>query len=133
MRMRRALPISTLIDDLHGRHHLLASDLPALLVLLTLDTGLEPECLKTLTVDCLTNPHAGTVELRYLKRRPRGAEHQSMRVRDGGGGTPGGLIRRLIEVTASARTHLNADRIWVYHHAGAIGRASCRERECQYV
>ncbi|MCB8829635.1 hypothetical protein LJD47_31965, partial [Escherichia coli] len=69
MRMRRGLPISTLIDDLHGRHHLLARDLPALLVLLTLDTGLEPECLKTLTVDCLTNPHAGTVELRYLKRR----------------------------------------------------------------
>src|SRR3546814_4278899 len=32
MRMRRALPISTLIDDLHGRHHLLARDLPALLV-----------------------------------------------------------------------------------------------------
>src|SRR3546814_7949222 len=58
MRMRRALPISTLVDDLHGRHHLLARDLPALLVLLTLDTGLEPECLKTLTVDCLTNPHA---------------------------------------------------------------------------
>jgi len=35
MRMRRGLPISTLIDDLHGRHHLLARDLPALLVLLT--------------------------------------------------------------------------------------------------
>jgi hypothetical protein len=28
------------------------------------------------------------VELRYLKRRARGAEHKSMRVRDGGGGTP---------------------------------------------
>jgi hypothetical protein len=84
MRMRRGLPISTLIDDLHGRHHLLARDLPALLVLLTLDTGLEPECLKALTVDCLANPHAGTVELRYLKRRARGAEHKSMRVRDGG-------------------------------------------------
>ncbi|WP_231746349.1 hypothetical protein [Sphingobium baderi] len=125
MRMRRALPISTLIDDLHGRHHLLARDLPALLVLLTLDTGLEPECLKTLTVDCLTNPHAGTVELRYLKRRARGAEHKSMHVRDGGGGTPGGLIRRLIEVTATARTHLNDDRIWVYHNAGGL-RAGIR-------
>jgi hypothetical protein len=59
-------------------------------VLLTLDTGLEPECLKTLTVDCLANAHAGTVELRYLKRRARGAEHKSMRIRDGGGGTPAG-------------------------------------------
>ena len=66
MRMRRNLPTATLIDDLHGRYHMLAHDLPALLVLLTLETGLEPECLKTLTVDCLTNPHAGTVELRYL-------------------------------------------------------------------
>lgn len=48
-----------------------------------------------------------------------------MRVRDGGGGTPGGLIRRLIEVTATARTHLNDDRIWVYHNAGGL-RAGIR-------
>jgi hypothetical protein len=120
MRFRRGLPFSTLIDDLHGRHHLLARDLPALLVLLTLDTGLEPECLKALTVDCLTNPHAGTVELRYLKRRARGAEHKSMRIRDGGSGTPGGLIRRLIDVTAAARRHLIDDRLWVYHNAGGL-------------
>ncbi|GAY21969.1 hypothetical protein [Sphingobium fuliginis] len=125
MRERRGLPFSTLIDDLHGRYHLLASDLPALLVLLTLDTGLEPECLKALNVDCLTNAHAGTVELRYLKRRARGAEHKSMRVRDGGGGTPGGLIRRLIDVTATARKHLPDDRLWVYHNAGGL-RAGIR-------
>lgn len=120
MRMRRNLPTATLIDDLHGRYHMLARDLPALLVLLTLDTGLEPECLKTLTVDCLTNPHAGTVELRYLKRRARGAEHKSMRVRDGGGGTPGGLIRRLIDVTAAARKHLPGDCLWAYHNVGGL-------------
>jgi hypothetical protein len=125
MRERRGLPFSTLIDDLHGRYHLLASDLPALLVLLTLDTGLEPECLKALNVDCLTNAHAGTVELRYWKRRARGAEHKSMRVRDGGGGTPGGLIRRLIDVTATARKHLPDDRLWVYHNAGGL-RAGIR-------
>ncbi|MBB5986554.1 hypothetical protein HNP60_002528 [Sphingobium sp. B1D3A] len=111
MRMRRGLPISTLIDDLHGRHHLLARDLPALLVLLTLDTGLEPECLKALTTDCLANPHAGTVELHYLKHRARGAEHKSMRVRDGGSGTPGGLIRRIIEATSVAREHLTDERL----------------------
>jgi hypothetical protein len=125
MRLRRGLPIRTLIDDLHGRHNLLARDLPALLVLLTLDTGLEPECLKALTIDCLANPHAGTVELRYLKRRARGAEHKSMRVRDGGSGTPGGLIRRLIDVTAAARKHLSDDRLWVYHNAGGL-RAGIR-------
>ena len=120
MRMRRNLPTATLIDDLHGRYHLLAHDLPALLVLLTLETGLEPECLKTLTVDCLTNAHAGTVELRYLKRRARGAEHKSMRIRDGGGGTPGGLIRRLIDVTADAREHLPGDCLWAYHNVGGL-------------
>ncbi|WP_062770883.1 hypothetical protein [Sphingopyxis terrae] len=135
MRLRRGLPFSTLIDDLHGRHHLLASDLAALLVLLTLDTGLEPECLKALTVDCLTNPHAGTVELRYLKRRARGAEHKSMRVRDGGSGTPGGLIRRLIDVTAIAREHLTDDRLWVYHNAGGLraGIAHPKERIAAWV
>ena len=125
MRLRRGLPIRTLIDDLHGRHNLLARDLPALLVLLTLDTGLEPECLKALTIDCLANPHACTVELRYLKRRARGAEHKSMRVRDGGSGTPGGLIRRLIDVTAAARKYLSDDRLWVYHNAGGL-RAGIR-------
>src|SRR3546814_4426489 len=41
MRMRRNLPTATLINDLHGRYHLLAHDLPALLVLLTLETGLD--------------------------------------------------------------------------------------------
>jgi plasmid stabilization system protein ParE len=120
MRLRRGLPISTLIDDLHARHHLLARDLPPLLVLLTLDTGLEPECLKRLTVDCLANAHAGTVELRYLKRRARGAEHKSMRIRDGGAGTPGGLIRRLIDVTAAARKHLPGDCLWAYHNVGGL-------------
>jgi len=120
MRGRRNLPTATLIDELHGAHYLLGRDLPALLVLLTLETGLEPECLKTLTVDCLTNPSAGTAELRYLKRRARGAEHKSMRVRDGGIGTPGGLIRRLIDVTAAARQHLPSECLWVYHNAGGL-------------
>jgi hypothetical protein len=58
------------------------------------------------------------VELRYLKRRARGAEHKSMRVRDGGG-TPGGLIRRLIDV-AAAREHLPDDCLWAYHNVGGL-------------
>src|SRR3546814_418773 len=120
MRLRRGLPLSQRIDYRHGRHHLRACDLSPLLVLLTLDTGLEPECLKSLKVDCLTNAHAGTVELRYLKRRARGAEHKSIRIRDGGGGTPGGLIRRLIEVTAAAREHLPGDCLWAHHNVGSL-------------
>lgn len=120
MRLRHNLPTMSLIENLHSRHHLLMRDLPALLVLLALDTGLEPECLKNLTVDCLKNSHAGTVELRYLKRRAHGAEYKSMRIRNGGGGTPGGLIRRLIDVTATARRHLADDRLWIYHNAGGL-------------
>jgi hypothetical protein len=113
-RARRGLPVSTLIEDVHGGHHLLAKDLTGLLVLLSLETGLEIECCKALTIDCLHNPSAGTVEVRYLKRRARGAEHKSLRVRDGGAGTPGGLIRRLIELTAKARAFCPSDNVWVY-------------------
>ena len=120
IRMRRELPISTLIEDLHAPHHLLARDLPPLLVLLSLETGLELECCKALTIDCLRNPSAGTIAVTYLKRRAHGAEHKSLRVRDGGIGTPGGLIRRLIEVTAMARRHCPSDNLWVYLRCGRL-------------
>lgn len=120
IRARRHLPVSSLIDDLHGRHHLLATDLPPLLTLLSLETGLEIECCKALTVDCLRNPSAGTVEVTYCKRRARGAEHKSIRIRDGGIGTPGGLIRRLIAVTATARRYVESDCLWVYHSWGDL-------------
>jgi hypothetical protein len=120
MRLHRGLPVSTLIKDLHGRHHLLSTDLPPLLTLLSLETGLEIECCKTLTVDCLRNPSAGTVEITYYKRRAHGAEHKHLRVRDGGIGTPGGLIRKLIEVTAKARQFVQTDCLWVYHHVGHL-------------
>lgn len=120
IRMRRDLPISTLIEDLHAPHHLLARDLPPLLALLSLETGLELECCKALTIDCLRNPSAGTIEVAYLKRRAHGAEHKSLRVRDGGTGTPGGLIRRLIEATAMARRHCPGDNLWVYLRHGRL-------------
>lgn len=116
-------------DDLYRRHHLHVTDLPPLLVLLALDTGLEPECLKALTVDCLANPSAGTVELRYLKRRAGAAGHKSMRVRDGGVGTPGGLLRRLIEITSVARQQLPTDCLWVYHNVGGLHAGIRHPRE----
>lgn len=118
-------------DPIIARHgaHLHVTDLPPLLVLLSLDTGLEPECLKALRVDCLANPSAGTVELRYLKRRAHTAGHKSMRVRDGGLGTPGGLIRRLIEVTAVARQNLSTDCLWVYRNAVGLHAGIRHPRE----
>ena len=118
IRLRRGLPVSNLCEDIHGRHHLLASDLPPLLTFLSLETGLEIECCKALTVDCLQNPGPGTVEISYLKRRARGAEQKCLRVRDGGPGTPGGLIRKVIEVTAFTRRFLPVEALWVYHYKG---------------
>jgi hypothetical protein len=74
-----------------------------LLVLLSLETGLELECCKTLTIDCLRNASGGTVEIAYTKLRAHGAEHKTIRVRDGGSTTPGGLIRRIIALTRPRR------------------------------
>jgi hypothetical protein len=126
---RQNLPTGSVIEDLLDRHHLLASDLPPLITLLSLDTGLEIECVKTLAIDCLRNPSAGTVELAYLKRRAGSAAYKTMRIRDGGIGTPGGLIRRLIEVTADARRHLPSQCLWVYHNHGRFHASIGHPRE----
>ena len=39
-----------LTDEIHGKHYLLASDVVPFLTLLSLETGLELECCKELTV-----------------------------------------------------------------------------------
>jgi hypothetical protein len=118
MRLRRGLPVSNLAEDLHARFHLRAMDIPPLLTFLSLETGLEIECCKALTVDCLQNPGPGTVEIAYVKRRARGAEHKRIRVRDGGIGTPGGLIRKLIETTAFTRQFVPSENLWLYYYTG---------------
>lgn len=129
MRARRQLGVSTLITLLHGRHYLLASDLTPLLVLLSLETGLELECCKALTIDCLRNASGGTVEITYLKRRAHGAEHKTLHVRDGGAGTPGGLIRRLIDATARARSFSGGDSLWVYFCTGRLRAGAKHSQE----
>lgn len=120
-RRRRGRPNRHLADELHGRRYLTSDDVVPFLVLLALETGLEIECCKTLTVDCLQNASGGTVEIAYLKRRARGAEHKRLRVRDGGSTTPGGLIRRLVEITAAARRYHPSENLWVYCGTGTFG------------
>jgi hypothetical protein len=117
-RRRRGAPNEHLAEELHSRRYLTGDDIIPFLVLLALETGLEIECCKTLTTDCLRNPSAGTVEIAYLKRRARGAEHKHLRARDGSSTTPGGLIRKLIELTAAARRHHPSASLWVYHDVG---------------
>ena len=108
------------IRDLHARRYLLAEDLTPFLVLLSLETGLEPECVKALRADCLRNPASGTVEIEYCKRRARGSEWKRLRVRDGASSTPGGIIRTLIELTAAARKHKPSENLWLYFHIGRL-------------
>jgi hypothetical protein len=119
-RAKRGLPTHQLGEELNGRYHLTRNDIVPFLVLLALETGLEIECCKELMVDCLQNASNGTVEITYLKRRARGAEHKRLRVRDAGPTTPGGMIRRLIEVTARARRRHPSQCLWVYCGAGVF-------------
>ncbi len=99
--------------DVYGQRYLLQCDLPAFLILLLLDTGLEQECAKTLRTDCLKNASRGYVEIEYCKRRARGAEWKRLRVRDGGIDTPGGTIRLLLKLTERARRFCPTETLWL--------------------
>jgi hypothetical protein len=120
--LRREIDLSNerLIHDLHGRRHLLAADLVPLMVLLSLDTGLEIEAIKDLRSDCLKNPAGGYVEIEYCKRRARGAEWKRLRVRDGASSTPGGLIRKVLQWTDPARRRLGANVLWAHFAWGRL-------------
>lgn len=101
------------IETLHKGFHLTTIDLAAFLVLLSLETGMEMECLIRLKADCLRNPTKGYVEIEYYKRRARGSEWKRVRVRDGSSATPGALVRTAIALTERARRHTGSDRLWV--------------------
>ncbi len=109
---RRMPPLSS--EDLHAQLYLTRLDVIGFLVSLSLETGMEIECLKSLKADCLRNPSRGYVEIEYRKRRARGAEWKRLRVRNGGGSTPGGIIRQAIRLTERARRYLGADALWAW-------------------
>jgi hypothetical protein len=100
------------IRDLHARRYLLVDDVITFFVALSLETGLEPECVKGLRADCLRNPKPGRVEIEYLKRRAGG--WKQLEVRDGASSTPGGIIRTVLELTAAARRHKPSNGLWVF-------------------
>lgn len=101
------------IEMPHRGFHLTTIDLAAFLVLLSLETGMEMECLIRLKADCLRNATKGYVEIEYHKRRARGSEWKRLRVRDGSSATPGGLVRMAVALTERARRHAGSDRLWV--------------------
>jgi hypothetical protein len=98
----------------HARFYLTAVDVVAFVILLSLGTGLEVECLRELKADCLKNPAKGFVDIAYFKRRAHGAEWKVLRVRDGGTTTPGGLIRLALAFTGRARRRMGTDELWVW-------------------
>ena len=119
-RRKMGLASPDLSLELHSAHYLTAMDIVPLIVLLSLSTGLEPECCKTLTIDCLRNKVGDTVEIAYTKLRAHGAEYKTLRVKDTVSTTPGGLIRRIIAMTAKARKHVDSNCLWLYYRPGAI-------------
>lgn len=132
LRARRVLGIFTgdLNAPLHERYYLTSKDVIPLLVFLALETGLEIECCKALTVDCLQNPANGTVEIAYVKRRAQGAEHKTLRVRDGGLLTPGGMIRHIVALTAAARRHQPIECLWLHY---GLGRLKAQLKNLDYL
>lgn len=116
------------IEVPHRGFHLTAVDLAAFLTLLSLETGMEMECLIQLKADCLRNPTKGYVEIEYHKRRARGSEWKRLRVRDGSSTTPGGMVRLAIALTERARQHTGSDRLWVLWTTGGLRPASAEGR-----
>jgi len=89
------------------------SDMVPFLVLLTCQTGLEPECLRQLRGDCLVNPARGFVSIAYYKARAHGPSHKTMRISDGGAlHHPGGLLRLALRLTERARATLGTEQLW---------------------
>lgn len=122
----RRAPTTSFLIEIYSRFYLTVHDLPPLLTLLSLNTGLEIECVKSLKVDCLSNAAHRTVSLGYTKRRAHGLAQKTMRVRDGGPKTPGGLIRRIVKMTEAARRFHPTEALFVVYHAGAF-RAGVRQ------
>jgi hypothetical protein len=93
-------------------------DLVPFFVLLCLDTGLEPEAVRQLEIDCLANRSGGRMDLRFMKRRRRGHEQGVLRVADHGLFSPGSLVRLVLAITERTRRHFPSRRLWIHYQMG---------------
>ncbi|MGW3199204.1 hypothetical protein ACWDBD_32485 [Streptomyces sp. NPDC001118] len=117
IRVRRAGGIRALNAGLYLR----PTDILPFLVLLICETGLEPECARTLTSTCLTGQARGFVSLNYRKRRSGRSVGKSMRVRDGGAlRHPGGLVRLALRLTRRGREQTGSEALWVGQAQGRV-------------
>lgn len=79
-------------------------DLVGVIVLLGLRTGLPPECIKDLTIGCVTGSDRRFATIEYVKRRGRG--RSSLRVPNQGEFAPARLVGLVLAATAETRALL---------------------------
>jgi len=109
------------VREVNRALYLMPDDMVPFLVAVSCLTGMEPECVKGLRADCLASPARGFVSVRYLKRRARGHENQSVRVSDGGSlRHPGGLIRLALRLTQRGRDYSGCTALWVDAGEGTL-------------
>ena len=117
-----------LVGELMGLLFPTLRDLAPFLLLLGLRTGLNPESLDALTVDAFEDLGNGHIRLRWFKARGGGLEADTFSGR--GQWSPGGLLRRAVAATASARRIAAPEvgrRLWLYSPYG--GRQPIRALE----
>lgn len=91
-------------------------------VLLGLRTGLPPECIKDLTIDCVTSSDSRYVTIEYVKRR--GVGRSSVKVPNQGEFSASRLIDLVCAATEAARPHVEEgvrDRLFVCRTRRAAG------------
>ena len=88
-----------------------ADPVPFIVALICM-TGLEPECAKGLRAGCLSGLSGSFVTLSYGKRRAHTGTAKTMRIKDGGLATPGGLIRLAVRLTGPARARTGGTALW---------------------
>lgn len=108
------------LGQLHAMLYPTDEDVAAFHVALGLITGLEPECVRELTFDCLRNADGGQVEVDAVKRRRHGSPYEPLRIRDGGVRTGGGIIRLAVNLTEQARGVAGTDHLWVHYRRGGV-------------
>jgi hypothetical protein len=89
-------------------------DLVGVVVLLALRTGLPPECIKDLTIGCVTGSDRRFASIEYVKRRGRG--RSSLRVPNQGEFAPARLVSLVLAATTETRAlagESNGERLFV--------------------
>ncbi|MBF4608922.1 hypothetical protein [Curtobacterium sp. VKM Ac-1393] len=95
------------------------TELAPYLMLLMLDLAMEPECVKTLTRDCIQNEFHGRGDITWFKARAGvgPASNKEQRRPTVGVMQPGWLIKQVLERTAAADCFVRQNALWSVHVA----------------